>query len=70
MLGAAATLERNPVWAALLANARERGCVVSEASARCDNVGVVLFGSDTAIQESDIVKHAIVDRHSPQTCAL
>lgn len=35
VLGSAATLERNPVWAALLANARERGCVIQEANARC-----------------------------------
>ena len=35
VLGAAATLRQSPVWAALLADARQRGLVIQHASARC-----------------------------------
>ena len=34
ILGAAATLSRNPVWAALLADATHRGVVIRDADAR------------------------------------
>ena len=34
VLGSAGTLGRSPVWAAMLANARERGVVISNAHAR------------------------------------
>jgi senataxin len=34
ILGAAATLSRNPVWAALLADATQRGVVIRDAHAK------------------------------------
>ena len=35
ILGSAATLTRNPVWAALLDDARARGVLIDDASGRC-----------------------------------
>jgi senataxin len=35
ILGSAGTLERSPVWAALLKNAQERNVIIRNADARC-----------------------------------